>query len=334
MGEWDLEDMLDWQDEEDYEDVISRLSAELAGLYFLSDNEVHPAAGDAYDLGRLADEDWWPLVRQLDDLLEWETVLELSDSVRALVPLPGLPTALLEAPLDFLEGVLVGALPRDASGRKLSPTRLLKIAKGIVSIAQELPDTAQAAVRAWADVHRSQLGTYAEQDEEDLDLSGLLATRDLPAALAGFSMLIAMTLMRWPDRAEGLSLPTEFLDPDLLLATLGEWEALPDAPAVTDEGSGDAETLFAQGQLAHTLAQMSPAGELGLLPAHDGEAGLAFSRLSRAILWVHHHCRHCPERDGVGCQAVSSGEQGEPAPLLDIAGEMANEGRIEGCTMM
>jgi hypothetical protein len=103
---------------------------------------------------------------------------------------------------------------------------------------------------------------------------------------------------------------------------------------VTGEGSGAAETLFAQGQLAHTLARMSPAGELGPLPVEEGGLGLEYSRLSRAILWLHHQCRHCPERDGVGCKLLPPGGPEQITPLLDAASQMANEGRIEGCAKM
>jgi len=51
-------------------------------------------------------------------------------------------------------------------------------------------------------------------------------------------------------------------------------------------------------------------GTIGLYPGADGHGGahdvegveeqdvnLAYSRLSRAILWVHNQCRHCPERE-------------------------------------
>ncbi len=337
MDEWDLDSMLEWDDEdedEESETFITQVAVDLADMFFLSDNDLYPAAGDAYDMGRLDAKDWWPLVRQLDQLLDWETVLDLSDSTSALLPFEGLPTELLEAPLDFLGGVLAGHLPPASSGRNLSSRQLLRIGQLVVRVAQELPEAARAAARAWADVHRNRIEPSMVEALEDVDLAELLLTRDLPPALAGFSMVIGMTMMRWPERAEGLDLPTDFLDPDFLAATLAEWEALPDSPAVTDEGSGDAETLFAQGQLAHTLAQMSPMGKLGPLPVEGEDKGLGYSRLSRAILWVHHQCRHCTEREDVGCLAASRTNVGQTTPLLDVASELAYKGRIEGCVKM
>jgi hypothetical protein len=334
MDEWELDGMPEWAEQDDYESFLRRLAGELADTFFLSDNDLYPSAGDAYDFGQVEARDWWPLVRQLDDLLEWETVLDLAESASALLAFERLPTELLEAPLDFLEGVLDGNLPLGPSGRKVSGARLLKIAQIVVRLAQELPQTAQAAVRAWADVHRSRMNAFAEEDLDETDLAELLFTRDLPPAVAGFNMVIAMTLMRWPARAEGLPLPSDFLEPDLLVGTLAEWEALPDSPAVTDEGSGHAEALFAQGQLAHALAQMSPVREPGRFSVGNGDMGLAFSRLSRAILWIHHQCRRCPEREAVGCKVASIDGSEQPTPLLDVASEIANEGRIKGCIKM
>ncbi len=334
MDEWDLDSLLEGEDEEDQGTFYARVALDLEDMFFLSDNHLYPAAGDAYNHGKLEASDWWPLVQQLDQLLDWDTVLDLAESTGALLPFEGLPTELLEAPLDFLEGVLLGRLPPDASGSELSSTHLLEIGQLVVGVAQEFPEAAQAAVRAWADVHRNRMGVLELEDWEDLDASELLDTGELPPALAGFSMMLAMTLMRWPERAEGVALPSEFLEPDLLSETLAKWEALPDSPAVTGEGSGDAETLFAQGQLAHTLARMSPSGELGQQPIEAGDVGMAYSRLSRAILWLHHQCRRCPERAGVGCRALSGSGEGNLTPLLDAAGEMANDGRIKGCVRM
>jgi len=81
------------------------------------------------------------------------------------------------------------------------------------------------------------------------------------------------------------------------------------------------------------LAQM---GTVELLHADDVEeqdAALAYSRLSRAILWVHDQCRTCPERDGVACLAAT-GWPDRPVPLVDVASEVANTSRIEGCIKM
>jgi hypothetical protein len=62
----------------------------------------------------------------------------------------------------------------------------------------------------------------------------------------------------------------------------------------------------------------------------DEEISLAYSQLSRGILWVHNQCRHCPERDQVACKVATNWPE-RPVPLLDVAGEMANTGRIAGC---
>ena len=222
MDDWDLDSVLEWDDEEDSEIFVSQVAIDLAEMFFLSDNDLYPAAGAGYNMGRLDAMDWWPLVRQLDRLLDWETVLDLSDSTGALLPFEGLPTELLEAPLDFLDGVLAGNLPPGPSGRKLSSPQLLRIAQAVVRLAQELPETARAAAQAWADVHRNRREPSTVEALEEVDLAELLLTRDLPPALAGFSMVIGMTMMRWPERAEGLHLPSDFLDPDLLAGTLAE----------------------------------------------------------------------------------------------------------------
>jgi hypothetical protein len=152
--------------------------------------------------------------------------------------------------------------------------------------------------------------------------------------MTGFSMMIALTLMRWPKRAEGLPLPQEFKDLSLYEDVLVQWEALPGSPSVTEEGAGQAEALFAQGQLAHMLAQM---GAVELLSSEDDlgddDVGLAYSRLSRAILWIHDQCRHCPEREEVACKVATDWPE-QPVPLLDVAGEVANTGRIAGCIKM
>jgi hypothetical protein len=149
-------------------------------------------------------------------------------------------------------------------------------------------------------------------------------------------MMLAMTLMNWPERAEDMPLPSGFLDPELYDDLYEQWEELPDSPKVTEEGIGGAETLFAQGQLAHALAQLGTVEGLDAEDGEDGEDGevaLAYSRLSRAILWLHNECRICPQREGIACQAATSWPE-RPVPLLDIASEIANSGRIEGCVRM
>jgi hypothetical protein len=216
--------------------------------------------------------------------------------------------------------------------------KLVKIGRIVTEIVQRFPETARSAVRAWADVHRSLAGRLEYGDyEDDLDLADLLLGSDLPPAMTGFSMMIAMTLMHWPERAEGLPLPPHFADPDLYDDVLAQWQALPDSSTISEDGTGGAEALFAQGQLAHMLAQM---GAVELMAADDtsgeideGDMALAYSRLSRSILWVHDQCRHCPEREGVSCKAATHWME-RPVPLLDVAGEIANTSRIQGCIKM
>ena len=151
--------------------------------------------------------------------------------------------------------------------------------------------------------------------------------------MTGFSMMIAMTLMRWPERAEGLPLPFGFDDSELYGEVLDQWETLPDSPPVTEEGGGEAEALFAQGQLAHMLAQMGSVELVTSDEMAEADTDLAYSRLSRAILWIHSQCRRCPERDGVACKVASNWPE-RPVPLVDVAGEVANTGRIAGCVRM
>ncbi len=212
---------------------------------------------------------------------------------------------------------------------------MVKIAQTVAFLLRDFPDTAQAAVRAWADVHRYRPGALGFDDDSE-DWAALLDETDLPPALTGFSMVIGLTLMYWPERAEGLPLPPGYLDPDLYDDVLLEWEALPNSPAVAEEGTGEAEALFAQGQLAHTLAEMGAvefmAGDEDV--EHDDEdLSLAYSRLSRAALWLHDQCRHCSEREGVGCKVGQNWPE-RPVPLLDVATEVANTGRIDGCIKM
>jgi hypothetical protein len=102
---------------------------------------------------------------------------------------------------------------------------------------------------------------------------------------------------------------------------------------MTEEGAGEAEALFAQGQLAHMLAQTGSVELMAPDEIEDEDMTMAYSRLSRAILWVHNQCRGCPSRDGVTCQAATNWPE-RPVPLLDVAGEIANTSRIEGCIRM
>jgi len=333
MEDWDLDDLWEWEEFGDSRAFLYDVAEALADLVFLSNNDHLPNAGDAYNLAYLEMEDWWPLVNQLDESVDLEAIMNLLDELEPLLNLSGLPTELLEAPLPFLASALAGNLPQEPSGRRIGSRKLVKIARIAVVLIQEFPATAQAAVRAWADVHRNRLMPSLFQDYDDEDWLDLLLSPDLPPAVTGFSMVIAMTLMRWPDRAEGLPIPDEFLDPDLYDETLAQWEALPDSPTVIGDEIGEAEFLFAQGQLAHTLAQLGSVEGLGADEVGDGDLNLAYSRLSRAILWLHNQCRTCPERAGVTCKAADNWPE-HPVALVDICGEIANTARIGGCVKM
>jgi hypothetical protein len=333
MEDWILDDEWHRENMDDHQELLYSVAEELADHFFLSDDSYLPNAGDDYSLGYLDPENWWLLVSQLDEMVDLEAVADLIDVLDDLLRLPGLPTELLEAPLGFLTSVLEGNLPLEPSGRQVDSRRLVKIALAIARLLQEFPIAAQAAVRAWADVHRGMMHPFDLSDLEDEDLAEFFSAPDLPPAVTGFSMMLGMTLMRWPERAEGIPLPPDFLDSELYDEVYDHWEALPDSVAVTEDGAGEAEALFAQGQLAHALAQLGTVE--GLDPEHieNGEMALGYSRLSRAILWMHNQCRHCPERDGVACKAATDWSE-RPVPLLDVASEIANTSRIEGCVRM
>lgn len=330
MDEWDFEDLWLPGVEEDDEEFLEEVAAQFADCFFLSDNDFLPNAGADYKLGHLSAEDWWPLVTQLDETVDLEVVVELSDALDDLLGLEGVPTELLEEPHAFLESILMGNLPLEPSGRRVSSRKLVKIALAVVRLLEQFPEPAQAAVRAWASVHRDMMMRYAVEQLREEDWADLLFAPDLPPAMTGFSMMIGLTLVRWPDRAEDLPIPSALSDLELYEEALAHWETLPDHPLAAGNGEDEAEGLFAQGQLAHMLAQL---GADELMPPdgnEGGEAALAYSRLSRAILWVHNRCRHCSERDEVACKVASSWPE-RPVPLLDVASELASTGRIEGC---
>jgi hypothetical protein len=333
MDEWDFENEWEWEEEEGYQERMYEWSEDLADNFFLSDNEYLPDAGEDYSLGFLDVDDWWSLTAQLYEIMDLEIVTGLAADLDPLLGLDGLPTELLENPLGFLETVLAGNLPLERSGRRVGSRKLVKIAQLVVRLLKEFPPTAQAAVRAWADVHRRFARTSDDEDYDGDDLADLLFAPDLPPAMTGFSMMIAMTLMRWPRRAEGLPLPSDFSDPSMYGEVLSQWLSLPDSPMITEEGMGTAEALFAQGQLAHMLAQMGAVELMTSDEIEEPDLALAYSRLSRAILWIHGQCRRCPERDGVACK-VALNWPVHPVPLLDVAGEIANTSRIEGCIKM
>jgi hypothetical protein len=332
MNEWDLFDA-----QTPFGMLVNWAEA-LADLVFVSDNNLLPDDGEPYRLGFAEPEDWWPLVRQLDELVDVEAILALASSLDVRLQLGGLPTELLEAPLDFLASILAGHLPRQPSGRKVSSRTLVQIALDVVYLAQEMPDAAQAAVHAWANLQRAQFrpidwDLYLATDEL---LEELEPEDDLPVAVTGFSLLLGLSLMRWPERGGELPMPPMFDDPDAYTELLARWAGLPDDPGVREEGAGEAEALFAQAQLAYMLAQLGEPedwdfeGEDEEEEAGEADDSLAYSRLSRAIMWIHHRCRHCPERDEVSCQVATIRPE-RPVPLLDVASEMANTGRIAGC---
>jgi hypothetical protein len=333
MDDQVFEDFWDWETEDDAEDYLLDLTGELADRFFLSDNAFLPEDLEDYQLGYLEPEDWWPLLNQLQDIVDLESLVRAALTLDDLLGLPGLPTEVLEDPLTFLETALQGHLPVLSSGRKVGSRKLVAIALTTVDLMRELPEIARAAVRAWADVHRRMVAAMAYDEYEDADLSELLYPDDLPLAMTGFSMMIALTLMRWPERAEGLPLPPEFDDPELYSDVLDQWETLPESPTAGEEGIDQAEALFTQGQLAHMLAQMGAVELLSSEEPGKDEIDLAYSRLSRAMLWIYDQCRGCPARDEVACKAATGWPE-RPVPLLDVAGEIANTGRIAGCIKM
>jgi hypothetical protein len=334
MEDWIFDDGWDWEGIADYHEFLQTVTESLADQFFLSDNKHLPDAGENYNLGYLEPEDWWPLINQLGEMVNLETIVDLTDALDALLRLPGLPTELLEDPLVFLQSVLEGSLPPEPSGRRVNSRRLVKIALVITRLLQEFPVAAQAAVRAWANVHRGMIMPFPVEAYGGEEMADLLFAPDLPPAVTGFGLVLTMTLMQWPERADGrMPLPPGFLDPGLLDELFAQWEALPHSPTVTEEGVGEAEALFAQGQLAHVLAQLGTVEGLDPDQLDEEEVALSYSRLSRAILWLHHQCRHCPQRQGVAC-GVATGAVDHPAPLLDLAGEIANTGRIEDCVRM
>jgi len=309
-------------DDDDGEDSIEMWADVLSDTFFLSDNGFLPIDADEYNLGFLEPEDWEPLVEQLDGIVDIDALLDIADTLQPLLQLPGLPTQLLESPLYWLEAALMGNLPREPSGRRPGSPRLVKIALAVTRLAQELPDTARAAISAWAEVHRrlEDRPSFGDDDEAEVEM---------PPAFTGFSMAIAMSLIQWPDRGDGEPLPAGFDQPGVFEQIMDEWQALPDGLAEEMDEAGAAEALFAQGQLAHLLSQLDVSNG-GAAAGHDVEEALAYSRLSRAILWLHNQCRHCPERDGMTCR-VAAGDLEPPAALLDVSGEIARAGRVEGC---
>lgn len=343
FDDWDEFD--EWEDDEDWDEFEAENSAEywqymlldatmfLADTVFLSNEHSFPWETEEYNLGFVEPRLWWPLVEQLADMTDLDVVTTTLESLEDLLNLEGVPSHVLENPLGFLTMILDGHLPNEPSGRKVGSPKLVKIAREMINLLLAFPEPAQAAVQAWANIQRGSANPFPMDMWSPTAVKDLLETDNLPPPIAGFSALIALSMTLWPERGEDLPIPPYPIDSDYYQELLSLWEDLPDSPTVTEEGEGGAEALFAQGQLAHMLA------ESGSIELEDGEPGegedlsLIYSRLSRAILWLHNQCRHCPERQELTCKAATGWEQ-SPTPLIDLASEIANTGHISGCVRM
>lgn len=325
-------DFSDWDEFESQQAFLLYACRELSKRVFIADEHYAPEAMDDYNLGYLDAADWWPLAVQLDEIMDLEGLIAVLTEIDATLQFPGVPSELLENPLGFLSAALGGYLPPERSGRQVGSRKLVKLARQMVDLLRFFGDDAQAAIRAWASVHRHERTWIDDALLEDDDLLDLLLDGELPPAMTGFGMVLSLSLMQWPDRAEGMPPPPDLLEPDLYDDLLSQWEQLPDGPGLTETG-GEAEALFAQGQLAHVLAQMGAAELMSSDGPEEQDLSLSYSRLSRAVLWVHNQCRRCPERDGVACRAATGFDE-RPAPLVDLSAEIADTGRIEGCVRM
>jgi hypothetical protein len=323
---------------------------EMAERFFLSDEVGGLDGTTPDDWIALEPDDWLPLIEQLYLLVaELDDIIEVSEELLNLVEWEALPTALLEAPLDYLEELLEDYLAPPSSpprvggaegewlegfglwkGRRRKDRHLLEISLAILRLGQELSESAREAVTAWANLQRHMRlmppGELACEICPAAPFCDELAAPDLPPAVRGFSLLVGLSLMRWPQRAAGLpsGLSVE-MEPTLYTELVERWRALPD-----DEVSGP-EALFAQGQLAHFLSQVGTVKALGLDVGMDEQDTVTlYSRLSRAMLLVHNRCRHCEERVDLACQAVAGWEEG-PCPLMDVAASLVMTGSLAGC---
>jgi hypothetical protein len=356
---------------------IEAWAREMADRFFLSEarSETGPSVGGLdgttpNDWIALEPDDWLPLIEQLDTIAELDDIIEAGEELLNLVEWEAIPTALLEAPLDYLEGLLEEYLSWSETGqsvdwlegfglwkgrrRKGRPfdgaqdRHLLEISLAILRLGQELSESAREAVTAWANLQRHirlmPLGEFACETCPAAPFCDELTAPDLPPAVRGFSLLVGLSLMRWPQRAGGLGVSVK-MEPALYTEMMERWQALPD-----DEVSGP-EALFAQGQLAHFLSRVGTVNALGLDvgldPFDSPSTGLRtqpfdgaqdkeqdtttlYSRLSRAMLLIHNRCRHCEERADLACQAVAGWEEG-PCPLMDIAASLVITGSLAGC---
>jgi len=321
---------------------IEMWAEELANLFFLSDEVGGLDGTTPDDWIALEPDDWLPLIEQLDTMAELDDIIEASEELLNLVGWEALPTALLETPLDYLEELLEDYLeptgdPEDWlegfglwKGRRRKDRHLLEISLAILRLGQELSESAREAITAWANLHRHiRLMLLEESACETCPAAPFcdeLAAPDLPPAVRGFSLLVGLSLMRWPQRAAGLphDLSVE-MEPALYTELMERWQALPD-----DEVSGP-EALFAQGQLAHFLSQVGTVKALGLdVGLDEQDTAALYSRLSWAMLLIHNRCRHCEERVDLACQAVAGWEEG-PCPLMDVAANLVMTGSLAGC---
>lgn len=321
---------------------VEMWAEEMANLFSLSDEVGGLDGTTPDDWIALEPDDWLPLIEQLDTLAELDDIIEASEELLNLVEWEALPTALLEAPLDYLEELLEDYLeptgdPEDWldgfglwKGRRRKDRHLLEISLASLRLGQELSESAREAVTAWANLQRHirlmPPGELACETCPAAPFCDELAESDLPPAVRGFSLLVGLSLMRWPQRAAGLShdLSVE-MEPALYAELMERWQALPD-----DEVSGP-EALFAQGQLAHFLSQAGTMEALGLdVELDEQDTATLYSRLSRAMLLIHNRCRHCEERVDLACQAMAGWEEG-PCPLMDVAAGLVMTGSLAGC---
>jgi hypothetical protein len=99
---------------------IEMWATEMADLFFLSDEVGGLDGTTPDDWIALEPDDWLPLIERLDILAELDDIIEASEELLNLVEWEALPTALLEAPLDYLEDLLQDYLePTGPSWRSL-----------------------------------------------------------------------------------------------------------------------------------------------------------------------------------------------------------------------
>ena len=331
---WDeLGDDMEFDNAEEYKFVLFEATMFLANTVFLSDNHYLPVHGDDYNLGFVEPRIWWPLVEELAKTTYLSSLMTVIEKIDDLLRLDGVPSQVLEDPLEFLAMALEGNLPPEPTGRKVGSPKLVKIARAVIDLLSEFPERAQAAMQIWAKMQRGPTLPFPMDMWSPESLRDLLEEDNLPAPIAGFSAVIALSMVLWPERGEDLSVPSHEIDPGFYNELLELWQNLPDSPTMTEEGTGSAEALFAQGQLAHMLAETGSIEGRDDAEEEDEDLSLVYSRLSRAILWLHNQCRHCPERQELTCKAANGWEQ-QPTPLIDLASEIANTGHISGCVRM